>query len=595
MRLKKGVMVLITVSFLLFLCIYAKNGTDKTVPNMSVSKENNPTEVYEEMDSDYENDTQVEDSDYENDSYEENPEEMPVKTYPFTKLRPFSEERAWVNFDKDGITYTGIIDTDGKLLYESEGDFFYVSQFLDGTTFYRESSEETSPCGIIDLDGNVLFESQITSDGGYLILGYGKEHFFVISHIQNFDTDEWQYGTLDKNGTILNSMQTDTDNAIANENIYDGDDWRPFPVWINQKECCSIIKYIGENYIALPVGLYNVSTAHFAPFYSSKDNYMYTSAIAIGDFQDGYTVAVIDKTAGGSCSYTINKDYQGPQDIISQYARNDNRSIYSEGLIWTYSSYDYAEKTGYYDKDWNCIISMKKYDDAFGYPFKGGYAGITMTGADGGCYATILNKKGDFMYSPIMVDSGKDAENGYFQVVIDGEKKIIDPEGTIYTPGVDDLSILKGLTFGDVSEGFIIMDSEEDESDATSYYVSLDTNTIIDSVKAASTDMDTVEDESLDGEASDNSYIIPDSYDLTGKWKSIGESDFGQAQPGAIVIFDGSRCNFYSPSDTYAFYYDGDKYVLDVTSPLGESLSWTVNIIDDNNIKIAGARMMRIE
>lgn len=88
---------------------------------------------------------------------------------------------------------------------------------------------------------------------------------------------------------------------------------------------------------------------------------------------------------------------------------------------------------------------------------------------------------------------------------------------------------------------------------------------------------------------------IHEPYDIIGKWKSVGDSGFGQAQPGAIVVFDGNRCNFYSPSDTYAFYFDGDKYVLDLTTPLGESLERTVNIIDDDNIKIAGASLTRIE
>ncbi len=98
-----------------------------------------------------------------------------------------------------------------------------------------------------------------------------------------------------------------------------------------------------------------------------------------------------------------------------------------------------------------------------------------------------------------------------------------------------------------------------------------------------------------DVESQTNSYIVPDSYDIMGKWKSVGESGFGQAQPGAIIIFDGNNCNFYSPNDTYAFYKENDRYVLDITSVLGESLNQTVNIIDDDNIEIAGASLRRIE
>ena len=61
------------------------------------------------------------------------------------------------------------------------------------------------------------------------------------------------------------------------------------------------------------------------------------------------------------------------------------------------------------------------------------------------------------------------------------------------------------------------------------------------------------------------------------------------------MVFDGNNCNFYSPNDTYAFYKEDDRYVLDITSVLGESLSQTVNIIDDDNIEIAGASLKRME
>ncbi len=61
------------------------------------------------------------------------------------------------------------------------------------------------------------------------------------------------------------------------------------------------------------------------------------------------------------------------------------------------------------------------------------------------------------------------------------------------------------------------------------------------------------------------------------------------------MVFDGDNCDFYSPNYTYAFYKEDDRYVLDITSVLGESLSQTVNIIDDDNIEIAGASLKRME
>jgi hypothetical protein len=76
------------------------------------------------------------------------------------------------------------------------------------------------------------------------------------------------------------------------------------------------------------------------------------------------------------------------------------------------------------------------------------------------------------------------------------------------------------------------------------------------------------------------------SFDITGSWKSVGEEGPGQAQPGAIVAFNGQNCNLYSPQDTYGFYKDGDQYRLDVTGLLGGNLSYTVKVIDNSTIEL---------
>ena len=74
---------------------------------------------------------------------------------------------------------------------------------------------------------------------------------------------------------------------------------------------------------------------------------------------------------------------------------------------------------------------------------------------------------------------------------------------------------------------------------------------------------------------------------IEGKWKSVGDTGYGQAQPGSIVVFDGANCNFFSPKDTYAFYYNNGKYTLDCTSYLfSQNLSFDVEIIDNDNIVI---------
>ncbi len=78
-----------------------------------------------------------------------------------------------------------------------------------------------------------------------------------------------------------------------------------------------------------------------------------------------------------------------------------------------------------------------------------------------------------------------------------------------------------------------------------------------------------------------------DDFYIEGKWKSIGSEGFGQAQPGAIVVFDGNHCNFFSPQDTYAFYNDGGQYILDCTSFMStDSLTFAVTVADNDIIEI---------
>ena len=78
-----------------------------------------------------------------------------------------------------------------------------------------------------------------------------------------------------------------------------------------------------------------------------------------------------------------------------------------------------------------------------------------------------------------------------------------------------------------------------------------------------------------------------------GKALAIADSDRHNRE--RLWYLMGDDCDFYSPNYTYAFYKEDDRYVLDITSVLGESLSQTVNIIDDDNIEIVGASLKRME
>ena len=54
----------------------------------------------------------------------------------------------------------------------------------------------------------------------------------------------------------------------------------------------------------------------------------------------------------------------------------------------------------------------------------------------------------------------------------------------------------------------------------------------------------------------------------------VVEGSFGQMQPGAAVVFNGSECNVFSPRDTYAF----NGSTLTVTGLLGGNITFQVDI-----------------
>ena len=83
---------------------------------------------------------------------------------------------------------------------------------------------------------------------------------------------------------------------------------------------------------------------------------------------------------------------------------------------------------------------------------------------------------------------------------------------------------------------------------------------------------------------------VATEFSIEGKWKSVGEEGFGQAQPGVIVVFNGQNCNFLSPKDTYGFTKEDDgTYRLDVTSWLFSApMSFDVEVVDNDHIIITG-------
>ena len=155
--------------------------------------------------------------------------------------------------------------------------------------------------------------------------------------------------------------------------------------------------------------------------------------------------------------------------------------------------------------------------------------------------------------------------------------------------------------FNMMNEGFVAVTYQIDGEVYAKYYpieeaVSLGEDVYnVGLLKLETEEEEESENTETEDDASDDpyeyTYVYLRDFSIEGKWKSVGDSGFGQAQPGAIVAFDGTNCNFFSPKDTYAFYQDGDTYKLDVTSYLfADTLTFTVNTIDEDHIVITSGQ-----
>jgi hypothetical protein len=225
----------------------------------------------------------------------------------------------------------------------------------------------------------------------------------------------------------------------------------------------------------------------------------------LGDFQNGVTLVLPPNASMplvmSSRNLSRNYDDKEAYTPTNIFAANG----YSEGLIFARGAG--GDVWGYYDLN-GLVIGFPEYAGRQfnGAPFRGGYAVMSVTGVDRANYITAIDKAGNRLYEPIKAGADiNESSHGYvLATTVDG-RVVICPDGAILKLGVDDLSVIgNGISFGEISNGFILMNNQ---------YISLDGRTIIDSV-TIQTEAPVVEER-----------IIPPStytgsFDMVGMWRS---------------------------------------------------------------------------
>ena len=230
-------------------------------------------------------------------------------------------------------------------------------------------------------------------------------------------------------------------------------------------------------------------------------------------------------------------------------------------------------------------------------------------GADKHYYVTAVNRQGVIMFEPYELVADGKTSDAYARDYVYGEYMIIqtsdeqyslmDMNGELVHSISADFPGCEISQFGNYSAGFLQVSYFANGEEYRKYYPVAEAAAAGNAVYDLGNLGNVVEPETVTEDDESNNDItdeaVTETYDYTfisdfsieGKWKSVGDSGFGQAQPGAIVVFDDTNCNFFSPKDTYALYQDGDTYKLDVTSYLfAETLTFTVNTISEDHITI---------
>lgn len=559
----------------------------------------------------------------------EEPEEILIPHAIYYNPNPkiyegYSEGYCWAYFD-DGYMI-GLMDHTARLVFFSsarsiEEDIFgvsysgyqnlYTTPFQGGFTvlYHGESLNETAIAeGFIVLDGNgeILFNTNDQDEStSYYYLGRTHDEILVKKETASFAEKKTTIYTMDPYGNP-------TMDPIDYINIYR-----------HMTEVADGIFTELSQIHDQGLGILNLNAEQ--PFYI--ENYAIYSPISGGYF-----------VTNGTIGFTY-----GLMPLEALESQEKFQEFRNAGLTGINSQFYYFGE-GFYGTGNGIFYDMNGQEalriEAPGQAsirgitaFNGGYAAVEMTGADGNNYITLIDTQGQMQYEPIRIEKalymnntfmygrGKSACQGYIPVYLEGSDDIclITPDGRVMEQAETDWSETFDLYIPDcdpyggvasertfMSDGFMstVYTGFFDKNKKTGYgYLNLKTweafldgyEVVTGSAASGSTSQTAAEDSS----STEKEYINPSSYIIEGKWKSIGSYGFGQAQPGAVVTFDGVHCNLYSPSDTYAFYKSGDKFILDCTSALSGTVSFTVKIVDENHIDLYNGgyvtELMRIE
>lgn len=351
------------------------------------------------------------------------PIRLNLRNQVFTKVSAFSEGLAWVQYlDDNSQTITSVIDINGDVIYTPDCPVDYFSDFRDGYAFYlymdKQESQNVSidnvvSC-IIDTNGNVTYTS--VNDGIRVIIAYGDGHFLTLEHISTFDTEEWRFGSLDKEGNVLIDFDGYNNEIIdfSSDNLLYRYNKNEFPFYYAYLEEGMFDLISSLNYRVL----YNVRDKRWVECHI--DAAIRDADVLRGVFKDGYLISHRHDWFETNVN-AINTN--GEIIKLADVYEYSFVSSYSEGVVFCGNAY--------YDINGIVHISFPQYESRKfgGGTFNQGFAPLYVEGADGKDYFTIIDSEGNEQFSPVLGFPDDSLSEGYLVVQQDSGCALFDTQG----------------------------------------------------------------------------------------------------------------------------------------------------------------------
>lgn len=456
----------------------------------------------------------------------------------------FSEGVAWITVGEEtggGNTHVLLINTSGEVLYCYNDNAQAVSytHFAQGVSLLKDGV--TGDAFLINTSGDIIWNKEKGISDIEAIYGVGS--------VESIDVDcrrFVQLGLFLSDKTKFNGYLTE----VVHVNTFE--------------KTCDVYAVIKPD-----------GTWLFDPF-ENKQIYLTRDTCC----------SYYDENKNTQCTNLFSGETTSDGSTISRWQEEYER-LYQDGLLYN------EELQGFTDDGGNVVIDCSGYKLDSYYPpkFHNGYCVLAIKNPDGADYITVIDTDGNQLFAPIKNPSGAMygcVSDGYFVMTSNPYSTYDESFDPLYYQLIEGASnhyiALDGEVYeseyADIypfSDGYSLVNRNDYHGD----YIFVDTN-FQDAFPQSNGGQD-----NENGQAIEKTYITMDNFSIEGKWKSVGSYGFGQAQPGAIVAFDGTNCNFFSPSDTYAFYADGDDYRLECTSFMSTSTAaFTVRIIDADHIDV---------